>query len=48
MICFKCCKVNYKSLNYINASASNDVKERIKVIIMKRIEERNDYERNLN
>lgn len=48
MICFKCYKVNHKSSNYINALTSNDVKERIKVVIMKRIEERNDYERNLN
>lgn len=32
----------------MSISTSNDVKERIKVIVMKRIEERNEYNRNLN
>lgn len=47
-MCFKCCLTSYKFSNCTNTLTLDEVKKRIKVIVMKQIKERNEYNYNSN
>lgn len=48
VICFKCCKTKHKSSNYVSITVLKNVKNKVRIIIMRRIKERNEYKRNFN